>query len=244
METARSLMSTMRDRNKNQFQNKGKDWGGILGNKANEVADEGYWWLYSCCCAFIQAGTATSDSCTKRLPGRVEDVHYWLVSRGEERGVWSYELTGGSREGMIDLSRWQHQTNCFKSLTHDATYYYHKMHGLCILFKYRYHIRTIIIINWRFHARLALGSCGSQDLWGLSEWPASINEHGAIKSSSKSRGWTSWVRVNQTNPGTAIIIDHFLKSVTCLIIDNNYRYHIPRQRHISNYRFLSLSYKR
>lgn len=81
---------------------------------------------------------------------------------------------------MIDLSRWQHQTNCFKSITHDATYYYHKMHGLCILFKYRYHIRTIIIINWRFHARLALGSCGSQDLWGLSEWPASINEHGAI----------------------------------------------------------------
>lgn len=164
---------------------------------------------------------------------------------GEKRGgVWSYELTGGSREGMIDLSRWQHQTNCFKSITHDATYYYHKMHGLCILFKYRYHIRTIIIINWRFHARLALGSCGSQDLWGLSEWPASINEHGAIKSSSKSRGWTRWVRVNQTNPGTAIIIDHFLKSVTCLIIDNNYIYHIPRQRHISNYRFLSLSYKR
>lgn len=109
-------MSTMRDRNKNQFQNKGKDWGGILGNKANEVADEGYRWLYSCCCAFIQAGIATSDSCTKRLPGRVEDVHYWLVCRGEERGAWSYGLTGGSREGMIDLSRWQHQTNCFKSI--------------------------------------------------------------------------------------------------------------------------------
>lgn len=29
-------------------------------------------------------------------------------------------------------------------------------------------------------ARLALGSCGSQDFWGSSEWPASINEHGAI----------------------------------------------------------------
>lgn len=98
METARSLMSTMRDRNKNQFQNKGKDWGGILGNKANEVADEGYWWLYSCCCTFIQAGIATSDSCTKRLPGRVEDVHYWLVSRGEERGgliLWTYRGVKG-----------------------------------------------------------------------------------------------------------------------------------------------------
>lgn len=37
------------------------------------------------------------------------------------------------------------------------------------------------------NARLALGSCGSQDFWGLSEWPASINEHGAINH-TQSRG--------------------------------------------------------
>ena len=41
---------------------------------------------YSCCAPLlcIYVGIATSDSCTKRLPGRVEDSYYWFVI-GEKR---------------------------------------------------------------------------------------------------------------------------------------------------------------
>lgn len=44
---------------------------------------------YSLLCAFIHAGIATSDSCTKRLPGRVENsyYYYWFVLGEKRRGL-------------------------------------------------------------------------------------------------------------------------------------------------------------
>ena len=164
--------------------------------KANGVADEGYWWLYSCCCAFIQAGIATSDSCTKRLPGRVENLHYWFVSRGEETvgvGVWSYELTGGSRKVWAGGNTKRIASRPLLTMPHVIIIHVLIMYLVQGQVSYPYNTNNKL----RFHARLALGSCGSQDFWGLSEWPASINEHGAIKSSSNVAGWTRRVRVNQ-----------------------------------------------
>ena len=56
-----------------------------------------------------------------------------------------------------------------------------------------------------------------KDFWGLSEWPASINEHGAINRPQSRGGKLADFGLIKSRYGIEPLL--FSKSVTCLIID-------------------------
>ena len=131
-------------------------------------------------CAFIHADIActyTSDSCTKRIPGGLRILITGSFSERREGSDPTHGVKEFTYIHMIDWSTWQP----------DGLLQVHLWCHICII---QVHIKLRFRNSGRGadpNAWLALGSCGTQELLGLSEWPASINEHGAING-AQSRG--------------------------------------------------------